>query len=235
MNIQNYQNKRMIAKITQNIKKFLSNTYLKTAFIMAFVGMFLLVGINYAMVLFAKPYVSTQVNELSDDARVAVVFGTRFNKNGEPSDLLKDRLDAGIQLFNSGKIDYLLLSGESLRNTISEVDVMEKYCVERGVPVEKILIDGAALDTYSTVYRAKYIYGIKNPIFVTQEYHLSRALFIGRMLNISCSGYPADFHTYPDLHKDRARELVSNVKAIMDVSFNRVPPYVLKERKPLVL
>ncbi|ADX66733.1 vancomycin high temperature exclusion protein [Weeksella virosa] len=225
----------MITKITHNIQKILSNTYLKTVFILSVVGMFFLVGINYLIVLFAKPYVSSQVNELGDDVRVAVVLGTRFNKNGEPSDLLKDRLDAGIQLFKSNKVDYLLLSGESLRNKLSEVDVMEKYCVERGVPVEKILVDGAALDTYSTVYRTKYIYGIKNPIFVTQEYHLSRTLFIGRMLNISCTGYPADFHTYTDLYKDRARELVSNVKAIMDVSFNRVPPYVIKERKPLVL
>lgn len=215
--------------------KIITDTKLKYFFQGVGLIVLILILVNFGIKMLSKNYIIHQSVELTNDAKVGIVFGARFDKNGEPSLMLKDRLDSGIELFKSGKIDYLLLAGESLRPHISEVDVMEKYCVERGVPVEKIIIDGAALDTYSTVYRVKNIYQIKDPIFITQDFHLNRALFIGRMLNLDCVGYTADLHRYEDEHHDRFRELVSNVKAVLDVSLNRIPPFVLKDREALRL
>ncbi|WP_068598505.1 SanA/YdcF family protein [Vaginella massiliensis] len=224
----------MMQKINDYIR-FFTDTKLSYFFkAITFTLLFLLV-INGGVKLCSRNYIVHQSIALHEDAKVAVVFGARFERDGNPSVMLKDRLDSAIDLYTSGKVEYLLLAGESLRPNLTEVDVMEKYCVEQGVPVEKIIIDGAALDTYSTVYRVKHIYRIKKPIFITQDFHMNRALFIGRMMNLDCIGYTADLQPYRREHHDRMREMVSNVKAILDVSLNRIPPYVIKERSSIDL
>ncbi len=222
----------MFSRIIQNIIYYTKLEFILKA---SAILVLLLVILNFSMNVYSKPFVANQIQTVPDDAKVGLVFGARFLKSGEPSELLKDRLDSAIELYKAHKIHYILLAGESLRSHLSEVDVMEKYCIDRGIPVDKIIVDGAALDTYSTVYRAKYIYKLRNPIFITQDFHLHRALFIGRMLGMDCTGYSADRKVYEDQHKDRMRELVSNVKAVADVALKRVPPYVIKERKPLSL
>lgn len=45
-------------------------------------------------------------------------------------------------------------------------------------------MDHAGIATYDTMYRAKYIFGVKKCVVVTQEYHLYMSIYIGKQLGM---------------------------------------------------
>ncbi|MEH3115941.1 MAG: YdcF family protein [Pedobacter terrae] len=93
--------------------------------------------------------------------------------NNKPSKNLKDRLNAGIKLYNNHKIDKILLSGDNGSDKHDELTVMKLYCHENGVDTNKIYLDYAGFDSYSTLYRSKFIFNIDTAILVSQNYHLN--------------------------------------------------------------
>jgi SanA protein len=45
--------------------------------------------------------------------RVALVFGARIYADGRLSPMLRDRVETAVQLYEAGKVDVLLLSGDN--------------------------------------------------------------------------------------------------------------------------
>ena len=156
---------------------------------------------------------------------VAIVFGAGIRPDGTPSKYLKDRLDAGIHLYQKGKVKRLLLSGDNGSKRYDELNVMKNYCLKAGLPPEDIFVDYAGFDTYSTVYRAKDLFKVEEAIMVTQEYHLERALFLGQKMGISSVGYAADKGSYQLARKNEIREQLALVKSVVDVSRRRKPKF----------
>lgn len=156
---------------------------------------------------------------------VAIVFGAGIRADGTPSKYLRDRLDAGVLLYKSGKVKRLLLSGDNGSNRYDELKVMKEYCANAGVPAADIFVDYAGFDTYSTVYRAKDLFKVDEAIMVTQVYHLERAIFLGEKMGISCVGFAADNGSYQLAAKNEFREQLALVKSFVDVSRNRKPKY----------
>jgi vancomycin permeability regulator SanA len=66
-------------------------------------------------------------------APVAIVFGAGI-RAGEPSPFLRQRLDIAVELFRTGKVLGLLMTGDHGRSGYDEVGTMAAYVVERGVP-----------------------------------------------------------------------------------------------------
>ena len=62
-----------------------------------------------------------------------IVLGAGVYGNGEPTKILKDRLDRGIELYNAGVAPKLLLSGDNGKTNYDEVKVMKNYCLKHGV------------------------------------------------------------------------------------------------------
>ena len=75
--------------------------------------------------------------------------------------MLKDRLDAGIQLYKEGVASKILLSGDNGQQEHNEIHVMLKYAKEAGVPEEDIFCDHAGFSTYDSMYRASSIFGVE--------------------------------------------------------------------------
>lgn len=156
---------------------------------------------------------------------VAIVFGAGIRKDGTPSKYLKDRLDAGIDLYNNKKVKRILLSGDNGSKRYDELEVMKNYCLKAGIPASDIFVDYAGFDTYSTVYRAKDLFKVNEAIMVTQQYHLERAIFLGKKMGIASVGYAADNGSYQRAKKNEIREQLALVKSFVDVSRNRKPKY----------
>ena len=109
----------------------------------------------------------------------AIVFGAGvYGKT--PSDMLKDRLNTCIELYNAKVINKIIMSGDHGKKYYDEVTVMKNYAISKGIPAEDIFMDHAGFSTYETMYRAKEVFNVKKAILVTQEYHLYRALYIGQ-------------------------------------------------------
>jgi SanA protein len=70
-------------------------------------------------------------------------------------------------------------------------------------------VDYAGFDTYSTLYRARHIFGVEEAILVTQNYHLDRAVFIGRHLGIDVTGLAADRGGSSNLKKEQNKGKLS--------------------------
>lgn len=165
------------------------------------------------------------------DYRVAVVFGTKVQADRNPTRFLKDRLDAAIRLYKEDQVDVILLSGEKLHENFNEIDVMEKYLLDRGVKIEDTYLDGSGLDTYSTIYRTKNIFKFDKVILISQSYHLKRALFLGKVFGLDCIGYNADSGPYKTEGKQSFREVLANIKALLDLGKDRAPEVIIAPEK----
>ncbi len=181
------------------------------------------------MVLLAVTLVSGAVKSRTEDRVMSaedmsdvygvdciIVLGAYVKNNGQPSDMLRDRLDTAITLYNAGISDRILVSGDHGRAEYNEVGIMKKYLVENGIPENDIFMDHAGFSTYDTMCRAKDVFltesHYKRVVVVTQEYHLYRALYIAENIGLDAYGVSADLHTYRGQFKRDIREVLARFK-----------------------
>ncbi len=184
----------------------------------------IVVATNYFVKSQTENLISSSEKDIPK-VNVAIIFGAGINGN-KPSKYLKDRLDAGISLYKSNKVNKLLLSGDNGRNEHDELTVMKLYCYENGVDSTKIYIDYAGFDSYSTMYRAKEIFKVGTAILVSQKYHLNRCVYIGNKLGIKSYGFSADNGTYLGYKYVSFREYLAITKSVFDIWRNRKPKYL---------
>lgn len=118
---------------------------------------------------------------------VALVLGAHAYP-GSPSPFLAARLDVAKDLFDAGKVQVLLLSGDNRSQSNHETAVMKRYLVERGVPAHRIVEDQAGYDTYDSCVRARDVFGLSEGIVVTQGFHLDRAVTTCREAGLNMVG-----------------------------------------------
>jgi SanA protein len=173
------------------------------------------------------------VDDVSAD-RVAIVFGAGLRRDGSPTAVLRDRVDTAAQLYFAGKAEKLLMSGDNSFVDYNEPEAMRQQALSLGVPEEAIVLDYAGRRTYDTCYRARTIFGLKSAILVTQDFHMSRALFTCNALGLKAKGVEANNYYY--LKRSRlywnVREQFATIGAFWDVYFKKPLP-VLGEPEPI--
>ena len=160
------------------------------------------------------------------DTDAILVLGARVWDNGQPSGILKDRIITGVDLYQSGASERLLMSGDHGQDDYDEVNAMKDYAVELGIAPEVIFMDHAGFSTYESLYRARDIFQIKTLIIVTQEYHLYRALYVARALGLNAYGVPADLGDYAGMPRFEAREILARLKDFVYTIFQPLPTYL---------
>ena len=122
-------------------------------------------------------------------------------------------------LYFAGKVQKILMSGDNRFLYYNEPGSMMAYAVKLGVPQKDIVLDYAGRRTYDTCYRALYIFGVKEALLVTQDYHLPRALFTCNQIGLKSVGVIADQHTgryYYSLAIGKLREYPASLDAMWD-------------------
>jgi len=152
----------------------------------------------------------------TDREPVAIVFGAAVLRNGRLSSILRDRMDTAVQLYENGKVERILVSGDISSSGYSEPEAMANYAIRRGVQPDDIQIDHGGRRTYDTCYRASNIFGIDRAIIVTQAFHLPRALFTCEQLGISAFGAAADQREYRAARWYEFRETAAMMVALWD-------------------
>jgi SanA protein len=161
--------------------------------------------------------------------KVAIVFGAAIWDEDTPSDILKDRIQVAVDLYNGGKIEKIIMSGDNRFIDYDEPKAMISYAKKLGVPEEVMQPDYAGRRTYDTCYRAKYVFGLDEAILVTQDFHLPRALYICNNLGVDSVGVSADLHEYVYASKMKFRDVYALSLALWDVNV-RKPDVVLGEK-----
>lgn len=167
---------------------------------------------------------------------VAVVFGAGVWPDGSLTAALADRVDTAVDLYRQGKVKKLLMSGDNSRPGYDEPTAMRGHAIAAGVPAADIALDFAGFRTYDTCYRAAEIFAVRDALLVTQRYHLPRAIFTCRGMDIDAVGVIADRQTYPRLLWYRLREQISRTVAVLEVKVLkriRWRPRYLGPREPI--
>lgn len=157
----------------------------------------------------------------------ALVLGAGLRPDGSPSLMLDDRLEVAARLYRQGRVRKVLASGDHGTNEYDEVGAMRARLVGLGVPDEDVFTDHAGFDTWSSVVRAKRVFGATSVTVVTQRFHLSRAVWLARRAGLKVSGVAADLHPYGTKGSEAsAREVVARVKSVGEVLFRREPRFL---------
>lgn len=144
----------------------------------------------------------------------------------QPSLMLTDRLELGIELYKKGYAPKIIMSGDHGRKEYDEVNVMKNYAIERGVPSEDIFMDHAGFSTYESMYRAKEIFNVKKMLIVTQKYHLYRAIYDARALGIDAYGFDGKLRSYYGQTYRDIREVLARNKDFIWCIIKPQPKYL---------
>ena len=179
---------------------------------------------------YVKAAVSDRILDVKDasqlDADCILVLGALVRKDDTPSFILRDRLERGIELYNLGASDRLLMSGDHGRVDYDEVNIMKQFAIDTGIPSGNVFMDHAGFSTYESLYRARDIFRAKKIIIVTQEYHLYRALYIAEKLGLDAFGVAAAENNYSGQTYRDFREMFARVKDFLYVIVKPEPTYL---------
>ncbi len=197
------------------------------------IGSFFLTGfLRLGMLIYGRN--KTYLPDSAPNAQVALVLGAGLNRDGSPGVVLRDRVQRASELYFSGKVDKLLMSGDNSSIYYDEPGAMKEFALSLGVPEADVVLDFAGRRTYDSCYRAQEIFKVDSVLVVTQAFHLPRAIFTCNALGVEAEGVTADDANYPLRSYTFwwTREIIATIKAYWDVYI--IPPtLILGEPEPI--
>ncbi len=187
------------------------------------------VATNVAIHLYTNEYIFAEVAD-APLAEAVLIPGAAVFGSGELTPIFLDRVDLAIELYEANKVSKILVSGDNSTLSYNEVSPVRTYLLNSGIPDADIFLDHAGFDTYSSMYRARDIFGVTSVLISTQEFHLPRAVFIARKLGIDAYGVNADLGYI--FKRNYIREVIANEKAMLDLILGRTPKF-LGEQVPI--
>lgn len=158
--------------------------------------------------------------------KVGMVLGTsKYYTSGYINQFYQYRIQGTVNAYNSGKVQYLLLSGDNSQHSYNEPNTMRKDLIKAGVPASRIVMDFAGFRTLDSVVRTKEVFGTDGFTIITQRFHCERAVFIALEKGIDAQCFAVA--SPKSMFKVRVREILARTGAIIDL-------YILK-REPRFL
>lgn len=207
------------------MKKYLNKFFILISLIVLG-GIALVFVANYEIKRKSRPYISRNIEDLPHQ-KVGLLLGTsKTTKYGYKNWYFYHRIDATEKLYKSGKIQYIIVSGDNSRKDYNEPEDMKTELIARGIPAEKIYEDFAGFRTLDSIVRAKEIFGQQSFIVISQTFHNERAVYIARQKGIEAYGYNAKGVKAKSARKVRIREYFAKVKVFIDLWFEKEPKFL---------
>jgi SanA protein len=163
--------------------------------------------------------------------KVGLLLGTSKRlRDGSVNLYFKYRIEAAVNLYNAGKIKYIIVSGDNSQMYYNEPIDMKKALLQRGVPPEVIYLDYAGFRTLDSVIRGKKIFGQNKMTIISQEFHNKRAIFIANRYGIEAIGFNAQDVSMSLGFKTQMREKFARLMTILDLYLLNTQPKFLGER-----
>lgn len=159
--------------------------------------------------------------------KVGLLLGTsKFLTNGNTNLYYKYRINATVQLYKTGKIEFVLVSGDNGTKSYDEPSTFKSDLIARGIPEEKIYLDYAGFRTLDSVIRAKEIFGLDSITVISQEFHNKRAIYLAKKNDIQAIGFNAKDLEGRSGFKTKLREYFARTKAVLDVMTGKNPKFL---------
>ncbi|MCM1316736.1 MAG: YdcF family protein [Bacteroides sp.] len=156
--------------------------------------------------------------------KVGLVLGTSpiSTWNGRRNYYFDHRIKAAAELYKSGKVDWLVVSGGDYRNTENGYDepvAMRDSLIKQGVDSIRIVLDYDGTRTLNSIAKVRDVYRQDSIIIISQKYHNERALYQAKHLGIEAIGFNAKTPgRRTSWWRNRGREVLARVKLFIDIS-----------------
>jgi len=198
----------------------------KYLFITILVFIVVIMFMNWLIISESKQYLYNDIEKIPNN-KVGLVLGTsKYFLTGERNPYFKNRIIAATKMYESGKIKYIVLSGDNSEKYYNEPVTMKKELVKYGIPENVIYLDYAGFRTWDSVLRCNIIFGQEEFTIISQKFHNARAVFIARKNGIKAIGFNADDISISRSLRTRLREIFARIKVFIDLSVGKDPKYL---------
>jgi uncharacterized SAM-binding protein YcdF (DUF218 family) len=115
----------------------------------------------------------------------AVILGAAVWPDGKAAPTLQRRTDHAGQLFQSGRVQQIIVSGGLGKYPPSEAIVMHDLCAAAGVPKDHIILEDQATNTLQNIQFSSKLVSGGQFVIVTDAYHVPRAWLTARVLGLN--------------------------------------------------
>ncbi len=172
--------------------------------------------------------------EVAPHRSVALVLGTsRKLSDGRANPYFENRMQTTYDLYKTGKVDYIIVSGDNRSRYYNEPLEMRKALIAKGVPSGIITLDYAGLRTLDSIVRCKEIFGQESIVIITQSFHSYRSLFISNYYEMDAIVVVADEPGVWQSLQVLTREVLARPLAILDLYLFNTSPRFLGEKEEL--
>lgn len=198
-----------------------------------------IISCNRTVVNSAKHKAFDEIDSIKP-AEVGLLLGTtpQTRITGRKNMFFKYRIDAAEELYNAGKIQYILISGdENSLDGINEPQCMKDSLVARGIPEDAIFLDGKGFRTLDSVVRMSKVFGVRTFTVISQRFHNERALYLAEHLGLDVEELQAYNAKEPKSAISMMtfiREYFARVKMFLNIWTDKQPAS-LEDGEPLEL
>lgn len=160
----------------------------------------------------------TQVDDLPARHYGVLLGTTPMSRYGCTNEFFTHRINATVELFNAGKINMLIISGDSCSlDGCNESLVMRDSLVLRGIPSSAILLDGTGFSTVNSAFNVARDYGVNDCIVISQAFHNERFIYLADAFDVHAIGYNAPDPPLVGSMMVYMREWLARVKVFVDL------------------
>ncbi|PKH24329.1 vancomycin high temperature exclusion protein [Enterobacterales bacterium CwR94] len=177
------------------------------------------------------PYIYDNLSALPK-RQVGVVLGTsKYYRTGSINQYYLYRMQGAMNAYNSGKVNYLLLSGDNAQQSYNEPRTMRRDLINAGVDPTDIVLDYAGFRTLDSIVRTRKVFDTNDFIIITQRFHCERALFIALHMGIQAQCYAVP--SPKNMLSVRLREFGARLGALVDLYIMEREPRFLGPLVPI--
>ena len=139
--------------------------------------------------------IAAQFQYKPEKSDAILILGYALEDGLYPDEWLRLRLQKGLDLFNEGYGNYIIVSGGiGPTDQIPVAIAMKSWLLEREVPEDRILTEEKSNTTYENIVFSKEIMAdksIDSVVVVTNDFHIYRSMLIAKAHLPNCSGSPS--------------------------------------------
>jgi SanA protein len=181
---------------------------------------------DYVIRRSAEGRVYTHVDDIPH-RHVGLLLGTsKYLGSGVNNRYYQYRIDAALKLWQSGKVNVFVISGDNSRKDYNEPETMRNDLIAAGVDSTRIALDYAGFRTLDSVVRVKEIFSQDSITVISQRFHNERAIYLAGKHGIDAIGFNARDVEVSSGLKNQLREKFARVKVFVDQLFGVEPKFL---------
>jgi SanA protein len=185
-----------------------------------------IIACNVYVELSAKGKTFNNTTEIPSN-KVGLLLGTgKYLINGNINLFYKYRINAAVQLYKAGKVEYILVSGDNGNKNYDEPTTFKEDLMAAGIPEGNIILDYAGFRTLDSVIRSKEIFQQENITIISQQFHNERAIAIANAKGMNAVGFNAKNVGGRNGFRVKAREMFARVAMCLDLVVGKQPRFL---------